>query len=54
MNNRDVPQDPLVVDERKTRELCGAERDGMRCVRPKGHADDHEAFRIAEPITWNK
>jgi hypothetical protein len=51
--NNDAPQESPTVDERKTRELCGEERDGLRCVRPKGHASEHEAFRAAEPITWN-
>ena len=53
MTTSDRPEDQLTVDERTTRELCGAERDGIRCVRPKGHANDHEAFRTAAPVKWN-
>ena len=51
--NNDAPEETPAVDERKTRELCGEERDGLRCMRPKGHASDHESFRAAERITWN-
>ncbi len=40
------------IDERKTRELCGHERDGLRCMRAKGHAHAHEAFTASKTYTW--
>lgn len=51
MNTNDS-QLVLTVDERKTRELCGQERDRLRCIRPKGHADEHEAITPTEARTW--
>jgi hypothetical protein len=47
-DNNQSPQ----VDERKTRELCGAEHGGLRCMRPKRHEHEHEAFTAAKSITW--
>jgi hypothetical protein len=40
------------TDERQTRELCGEERDRLRCIRPKGHTDEHEAMTPTEARTW--
>lgn len=51
MNTNDS-QLVLTVDERKTRELCGQERDRLRCIRPKGHADELEAITPTEARTW--
>jgi hypothetical protein len=45
---RDDPK----VDERKTRELCAQERNGLRCMRPKGHAHEHAAFTTKDTVTW--
>ena len=50
--SNDVPADTLTTDERKTRELCGDERNGLRCMRPKGHEHEHEAFTAAQAVTW--
>ena len=37
--------DQAVNHERKTIELCGDEmRHGIRCMRPKRHAGDHECY----------
>lgn len=52
--SNDVPEQSPVTDERKTRELCGDERNGLRCMRPKGHAQEHEAFTAAQAITWTR
>ena len=41
------------VDERKTRELCGTERGGLRCIRPKGHEHKHEAFTANGAVRWD-
>ena len=41
------------VTERKTRELCGQQRDNLRCIRSKGHAHEHAAFSLLELVTWN-
>ena len=43
----------LTIPERKTRELCGQERDGLRCIRSKGHAHEHAAYTVFELVTWN-
>lgn len=40
------------VDERKTRELCASEQNGMRCMRPKGHQHEHSAYAAGEMISW--
>ncbi len=53
MTGNKAPEESPSVDERKTRELCGEERDGLRCMRPKGHTCEHEAFRLAQQIKWN-
>lgn len=45
--------DEVKVDERKTRELCGSERDGLRCMRPKGHEHKHEAFTAHRTLRWD-
>lgn len=45
-------EQPPSNEERKTRELCGSEQDGLRCMRPKGHQHDHEAFTATKTITW--
>ena len=39
-------------DERKTRELCTQERDGLRCMRPKDHAHAHAAYTASDTVTW--
>lgn len=51
MDTNDARSMPA-TDQRKTRELCGAEHDRLRCVRPKGHTDDHEALTPTEVCTW--
>jgi hypothetical protein len=51
MNSRE-PQNTASTDERKTRELCGHERDGLRCMRAKGHAHAHEALTAFKTYTW--
>jgi len=51
MTDRD-PVPATTVEDRKTRELCGAERDGLRCMRPKGHEHEHEAFNASRATTW--
>ncbi len=53
MNPDETPELPA-IDERRTRELCNAERDGVRCIRSKGHAHHHEAFQAAQPVTWQE
>lgn len=40
------------VDERKTRELCTHERDGLRCMRPRNHAHEHVAYTSSDMIAW--
>jgi hypothetical protein len=40
------------VDERKTRELCANEDNGMRCMRPKGHTHEHYAYANGGMISW--
>lgn len=39
------PTQELASDERKTRELCTHERDGVRCMRPKNHVHEHAGDR---------
>lgn len=52
--NNDLPP-PISTDDRKTRELCGAERDGTRCMRPKGHEqDEHQGYRASQTFTWKQ
>jgi hypothetical protein len=46
------PEPQPSVDERKTKELCGAELSGLRCMRSKGHAGEHEAMTALQPIRW--
>jgi hypothetical protein len=46
------PEPQPTVDERKTKELCGAEHEGVRCMRSKGHAGEHEALTPLVPIRW--
>ena len=41
------------IDEKKTRELCGTEHQGMRCMRPKGHDHKHEAFTATRSFRWD-
>lgn len=45
-------EQPPSNEERKTRELCGSEHDGLRCMRPKEHPHDHEAYTATRTITW--
>lgn len=47
----DTSQKPA-LDERKTTELCAAERAGLRCMRHKGHDGEHEALTPSQPIRW--
>jgi hypothetical protein len=46
------PTQELASDERKTRELCTHERDGVRCMRPKNHVHEHAAYTSSETISW--
>jgi hypothetical protein len=41
------------IPERKTRELCGHQRDNLRCIRSKGHAHEHAAYTMFDIVTWN-
>jgi len=34
------------------RQLCNAKRDRFRCIRQKGHADDHVAVDVTRATTW--
>lgn len=43
---------PVSTEHRKTTELCGSERDGLRCMLPKGHAAQHEAHTVTRMLTW--
>lgn len=47
-------QPPIVTSERKTKELCHAEREGLRCAREKGHDGEHESlpWRGDPPKRW--
>jgi len=45
-------KDP-VISERKTRELCGHQHDTLRCIRSKGHSDEHAAYTMFDLVTWN-
>jgi hypothetical protein len=51
------PNEPAAPrsDERKTVDLCGEEKRGVRCVRERGHAGPHECPRWSghEPIRWD-
>jgi hypothetical protein len=40
------------LDERKTKELCGHEHNGLRCMRSKDHQHEHAAYTAAEAVTW--
>jgi hypothetical protein len=44
----------LLLNERRTVELCGSGRDGVRCIRDKDHAGPHECldWRDGKPLTW--
>ena len=39
------------VDERKTRELCASEQNGLRCMRAKGHLHEHAAYTTGDVIS---
>lgn len=55
MNPTETKQSPESdphVDERKTRELCASEQNGLRCMRPKGHPHEHAAFTTGDMISW--
>ena len=52
MNSNDTEQ-ANKIDERKTRELCGHEHGGLRCMRPKGHRDAHEAYTATRTLNWD-
>ena len=39
-------------DERKTVELCGAERSGWRCILGRGHEGHHECHTATALHTW--
>ena len=45
-------RDEEKVDERKTKELCGHEHNGLRCMRSKDHQAEHAAYTAAEAVTW--
>ena len=49
MNSKD---EEVKIDERKTRELCGLEHRGLRCMRPKGHEHKHEALTPTGATRW--
>jgi hypothetical protein len=42
------------VDERKTKELCGHEHNGLRCMRSKDHQHEHAAYTAAGAVTWER
>ena len=50
MSSNDTEQPK--IDERKTRELCGHEHGGLRCMRPKGHEREHEAYTATRTLNW--
>jgi hypothetical protein len=51
--NEDKPELPRIDDTRKTRELCGSERDdGKRCMRPKGHQHQHASYGLDDTVVW--
>ena len=49
---QDTQAHELHVDERKTRELCANEQNGLRCMRPKGHHHEHAAYTTGDMVTW--
>jgi hypothetical protein len=53
MENK-MPEPSPPAAKRKTRELCGDEvHHGIRCMRPKNHDGDHEAYRVnRDPVRW--
>ena len=52
-SENDLPRESdLHVDERKTRELCATEQNGLRCMRAKGHQHEHAAWTTGDMITW--
>ncbi|MDB4954968.1 MAG: hypothetical protein JWO36_2537 [Myxococcales bacterium] len=52
MKPREPDPDPIVSHERKTMELCGDERGGVRCMLPRGHADMHESHHAERFVSW--
>jgi hypothetical protein len=54
MTIEQLEQARIVLDERKTVELCDAERDGTRCALDKGHDGEHRTlpWNDREPKTW--
>lgn len=50
MTVEDLEQARVLMNERKTTELCNEQREGHRCVLDKGHAGEHQGFPTgAEP-----
>jgi len=50
--NEENPELPRIDDTKKTRELCGQERDGKRCMRPMGHKHQHAAYGLDDTVVW--
>ena len=51
-NDPELPR--VLIDERKTVDLCGEEHAGARCVRERGHEGQHEAvvWTRPDPLRW--
>jgi len=52
-NDQAIPE--LLLESnptKKTVELCGEERDRMRCTRTKGHDGGHESMHVDGPQRW--
>ena len=43
---------PEISHTKKTVELCGHERERMRCTRTKGHDGPHESLSLDGPERW--
>ncbi len=51
----DAVPELIVIDERSRRqtvELCGDEREGLRCTRMKEHDGSHECLGLKGPVSW--
>lgn len=56
MDTTDPELPRVLVDERKTVDLCGHERGGKHCVRERGHVGQHESLGWigVEPHRWGE
>ena len=53
MNEQRGDNSELRIDDtRKTRDLCGEERDGHRCMRPKNHQHQHASYGLIDTVVW--